>query len=78
MNASFLDLRRRMRDVMHAIDNNEKVTLTYRGKPKGVIHPVEKRVAAPVAAHPAFGIWKDRDDMRDVAAAIDNLRKGRF
>lgn len=70
MKASILDLRRRMNDVLKAIDRNEAVTLTYRGKAKGVIYPAKKRKAKKVSSHPAFGIWKGRDDMRPADALI--------
>jgi len=75
--ASFLDLRRRMKDVLRALEKNEPVTLTYRGKEKGVIRPVKKRDEGRVASHPAFGLWKNREDLADVERAVDRLRKGR-
>jgi hypothetical protein len=31
-----------------------------------------------VVDDPAFGMWADREDMKDVAAYVRNLRKGRF
>ncbi|MFH1539882.1 MAG: type II toxin-antitoxin system prevent-host-death family antitoxin [bacterium] len=77
MKASILDLRRHMNDVLKAIDRNETVTLTYRGKEKGVIYPAKKHKAKKVSSHPAFGIWKGRDDMHDVDEVIDTLRKVR-
>ena len=79
MKASILDLRRKMREILRALDKNEPVTILYRGKEKGVIHPAAAREGrgGPVSEHPAFGMWKDRDDMRDVAEAVDRLRKGR-
>lgn len=78
MKASFLDLRRNMNDVLRAIDKNETVTLTYRGKEKGVIYPVKKHLVKAVSSHPAFGIWKNRDDVRNVDKVVDELRKGRY
>lgn len=39
MRASVVDLRYRMKDVLRALDRNEEVTVTYRGKVKGVIVP---------------------------------------
>jgi hypothetical protein len=42
-----------------------------------------KRLAAaekkrsPVS-HPAFGMWKDRADLKDVTAYVRQLRRGRF
>ena len=77
MKASFLDLRRHMKDVLRAMDRNEEVTLTYRGKPRGVIQPVKKNGVKAIITHPAFGIWKNRDDMEQVDHVIDRLRKGR-
>ena len=42
----------------------------------------EARNAAPVEAFvtddPAFGIWRDRDDMADVAAYVRKLRAPRY
>lgn len=77
MKASFLDLRRRMNDVLRAIDKNEAVILTYRGKEKCVMYPVRKTAAKSVASHPAFGMWKDRQDIGDVNELVDKLRRGR-
>jgi len=79
MKASILDLRRRMRDVLRALDRNERVTIFHRGREKGVIHPSGSRKVPgrPVSDHPAFGMWKDRPDMRDVRKTLRNLRRGR-
>lgn len=81
MKASILDLRRKMRDVLRALDRSEPVTILYRGKKKGVLYPADRREGGrekPVSEHAAFGMWKDRPDMRDAAKALRNLRKGRF
>lgn len=77
MKASILDLRRRMQDVLKALERNETVTLTHRGVSRGVIHPSGNRSARPVSAHDAFGIWKDRDDMKSVDKAMDEIRRSR-
>ncbi len=79
MNASVLDFRRRMKDILQALDKNETVTILYRGKKKGIILPagLKRSEPRPVAAHPAFGIWKERKDLKDVKAVMDKLRKGR-
>lgn len=34
MKVSILDLRRRMKDVLRALDRNESVTIYYRGNEK--------------------------------------------
>jgi len=80
MKASFLDLRRHMGRIMHALDRNEPVTLMYRGKKKAVIYPVGMGPEHKGSAkdQPACGIWKDREDMADVLAYVRNLRRGRI
>jgi hypothetical protein len=37
----------------------------------------QKKAEDSVPLSDSFGMWKDRDDMEDVDAYIDNLRKGR-
>lgn len=81
MKASFVDLRKKSRDILRALERNERVTLFYRGRAKAVIRPIAaegKQPGAKAKEHPAFGLWADRDDLKDVAAHVRNLRKGRF
>lgn len=79
MNATVLDLRKNMKEILAALDRNEKVNLTYRGKKKAVISPCqdETQEQIPMKQHPAFGMWADREDMKDVHAFVRKLRKGR-
>ena len=76
MKASVLDFRRRMKDILRALDRNEPVTIYYRGKRKGVIFPVRssESPSRSLKEHPAVGMWKDRDDMKDGRAVMDRLR----
>lgn len=79
MNASVLDLRKNMKYVIAALDRNEPVTLTYRGRKKALIVPCEREHSRmKVSEHCTFGIWADRKDMEDVPAYVRTLRKGRF
>jgi prevent-host-death family protein len=80
MKASILDLRRKTGDIIRALEQNETVTISYRGRKKGVIYPVKAAKETPeaIAEHPAFGMWRDRSDLEDVEKAIGVLRKGRF
>jgi prevent-host-death family protein len=80
MKASILDLRRKMSEVLQALDRDEPVTITYRGKPKGIIYPIRKaeRPSMRASEHPSFGMWRDREDMQDVDAYIRKLRKPRI
>ncbi len=80
MKASILDLRRRMADVLRALERNEPVTILYRGQEKGIIYPTTatKNRAGSILDHDAFGMWKDHEAMQDVDQAVRSLRKGRF
>ena len=78
MKASIVDLRYRMKDVLSAVDRGETVTVLYRGKPKAKIVPISKKEALnKIINDPAFGMWKDREDMRDPSAYVRKIRKGR-
>lgn len=77
--ATFLDLRKRSKDIVKALDQNQSVTLFYRGKAKGVIVPASSppRKAASIADHRAFGMWRDRADLKGVRGIVAKLRKAR-
>jgi len=81
MKASFVDLRKKSSEIIQALSRNESVTVLYRGKPAAVMQPIGEGDAQPTVKakdHPAFGIWKDRRDVDDVATHVRRLRKGRF
>jgi len=84
MNASIVDLRYRMKDVLRALDRGETVTVLYRGKEKAKLTPITPD-SAKTGKHlpkvedlPAFGMWKDREDMADPAAWVRKIRRPRF
>lgn len=78
MQATILDFRRRMPEVLRALDRQESVTVLYRGRPRAVLTAVGRNPAAtPTAIHPACGMWADHPDLTDVATTVRNLRRGR-
>jgi len=81
MRASFFDLRRRSRKILAALYRNERVTISYRGRPKAVMRPIkhpQRTGEAPQASNrPALGMWPDREDMADVTGCVRRLRPGR-
>lgn len=79
MKATFLDLRRKSKEIVKALDRNQTVTLYYRGKSKGMIIPIsqEPKKTLSVMDHPFFGMWRDREDMKDVQKWVDEIRKPR-
>ena len=81
MQATILDLRRRMPEVLRALDRHERVTILYRGKERAVLIPSGdqplKKGRRNARTHAAFGMWADRNDHTDVAAHVRQLRHGR-
>ena len=80
MKASILDLRRRMAEVLRALDRNESVKILYRGRQRAILVPARngRQAKLTVKEHPAFGMWKDHDEIEDVTAHVRKLRKARF
>ena len=80
MKASILDLRRRMAEVLRALDRNEPVKILYRGRERAILLPAGdgRRGHLAVKEHPAFGMWKDHGELEDVPSHIHKLRKARF
>jgi prevent-host-death family protein len=79
MKATFLDLRRRPGRILEAIERQEEVTLSRRGREVALIVPKgEDKRPFDVMETAAFGLWKDRRDMKDPSAYIRKMRKGRF
>ncbi len=69
MQATIVDLRYRMKDVLKALDRNEDVSILYHGKTKGVLSAVpRKKESAPVAEHPFF-------NMRTVKSVEEEMQK---
>ena len=79
MEASVLDLGKKMREVMSAIDRGERITLTRRGRRYAVIVPFDeaKSSKVKVADLPAFGMWTDRADILSPISYVDEIRKSR-
>jgi len=69
MKATVVDLRYKINDVPKALDRNEKVTVLYRGKVKGILIPPEKKKHLKVTDHPFFGL-SARDNNK---SALDEL-----
>ncbi len=76
MQISTKELRTCTRELFNAIERGEDVILTYRGEAKARVCPLTERVGEGVGPHPAFAMWKDREE--DVEEQVRDLRKGRF
>jgi antitoxin (DNA-binding transcriptional repressor) of toxin-antitoxin stability system len=75
MHASVLDLRYRTRDILKALENREPVTISYHGKPKGIIVPLPGGEQARVCDHRFFGM--SAKEKKSVQGVMSRLRSGR-
>ncbi len=80
MKASFVDLRKKSSEIIKALSRNERITVLYRGKPAAIMQSIDAQRDASVGSareHAAVGLWADRDEMKDAAAHVRQLRRGR-
>ena len=78
MKISAKELRTKTRLMLDAIDRGEEVTITYRGKPRARVVPLDADPGDGTTHDPpVFGIWKDRRDVEDVQRYVDAIRKAR-
>lgn len=79
MDATIVDLRYRMKDVLKAIDRGEEVTVLYHGRKKARLVPITDATSLPdVREQNGFGIWKDRRDLQNVGEHVRRIRRSRF
>ncbi len=78
MKATVVDLRYKMNDVLKALDRNERVTVLYRGKVKGVLIPPEKKKHLKIIDHPFFGMTAQDTNSKSVLDELNDLRKPRY
>ena len=60
MEASFVDLRKKSKEIINAIKRKEKVTVLYRGKPAAIMNPINTAsdtTQLSASKHKAFGMW---------------------
>ena len=75
MNATVIDLRYKMSQVLSALDNREIVNVLYHGKLKGVIMPVIKNDIL-AQNHEYFG--SNQNGLNSVYDEMVSLRGGRY
>lgn len=75
MKASIVDLRYKTKEILQALRRNERVTVLYHGKVRGVIHPAGQDSNTHVEDHPFFGMSKGTK--ATVREEMEALRKTR-
>ena len=81
MEISIRQLRIQPGRIISMVNNGLDVTVTYRGKPSAKIIPIAKEnilnAKAPESEDELFGLWKNREDVKNVDQYVRALRKGR-
>ncbi len=72
MNASVVDLRYKMNEVLNALKRRESVNILYHGKVKGVIFPPELEQSVKVSKHSFFGMHAPQGEPVD--SVMEKLR----
>jgi antitoxin (DNA-binding transcriptional repressor) of toxin-antitoxin stability system len=73
MIATAKDLRFKISMLFDALNNGEEITITYRGKARAKLIPVESEEQEKEDI--AFGMWRDKKE--GVEKTVQALRKGR-
>jgi prevent-host-death family protein len=78
MNATAKQLRFNTKSLLQSVARGEEVTITMRGKPVARLVTVNRRRKKKGEDDTIFGMWRDRNDLREVQSYVRNIRKGRF
>lgn len=78
MEASVVDLRYKMKEVLEALERSEEIKILYHGKVKGIIRPVKdwkENSTRKVQNHPIFGMLKTEKTTDEI---MNDLRGKRY
>ncbi|MDD3847446.1 MAG: type II toxin-antitoxin system Phd/YefM family antitoxin [Syntrophorhabdaceae bacterium] len=69
------ELRIKTSAILEETRKGNEVIITLRGKPAAVLKPIEKEDRS--FKHIGFGLWKDREDMKDPGIWVSERRNER-
>lgn len=72
------DLRSKTKQALEAVACGQEVIITYRGKPRAKLVPIDTVSTYNWADTPLFGLWRDHPGTEDVAAYLEHVRQSRF
>ena len=78
MKATAKELRFHTKEILDTVLRGEEVIITYRGKPRAKLIPIDHDDNRNQSTSSLFGIWKDNKDVKNVEAYVRSIRKGRF
>ena len=72
------ELRLNTSKILKKVQRIGSATVTLRGKPVAKLMALNEEKVIRAADHPAFGMWADREDMKDVHAWLRKVRTPRY
>ena len=78
MKATAKDLRFHSKEILDTVSRGEEVIITFRGKPRAKLVPVNDNEDQNQKSSSLFGIWRDNNDTKDVKKYVRKIRKGRL
>jgi antitoxin (DNA-binding transcriptional repressor) of toxin-antitoxin stability system len=73
-----MQLRLSASRILKKVQHVGSLTVTLRGKPVARLTALNSKRPMRVEDHPAFGIWANREDMKDVHAWLKKIRTPRY
>lgn len=78
IHATAKELRLEAKRLLDAVARGEEVLITYRGRARARLVPLSSERSAPTTHRKAlFGLWRGREELEDVQAHVDELRRSR-
>jgi antitoxin (DNA-binding transcriptional repressor) of toxin-antitoxin stability system len=71
-------LRLNISRILKKVQRVGSLTVTLRGKPVAKLSALQAKKPMRVQDHPSFGIWADREDMRNVHAWLKKIRTPKY
>jgi len=64
--------------ILRKVQQVGSLTVTLRGKPVAKLSSLNAKRPMRVEDHPAFGMYADREDMKDIYAWLKKIRTPRY
>ena len=78
MIATAKDLRFYSKEILETVARGEEVIITFHGKAKAKIIPIDEKEQLDSEQNELFGMWKNNDEVKDINGYVRKLRKGRY
>jgi len=72
---SIKDARNSLADIVSRVEmTGDEIIITKFGKPRVMVVPFKEKESLSDILDESFGMWKDREDIKDTAIWVKNLR----